>query len=509
VKVTPDRKRQLVLFLLAPLLLTSQAKGGAATAAVHSHRLKPSKRTKPIVNLKRTPPVPITHNGARALIDGWLGRPELAHSLVGVDLLDMSTGEELVQANGRRRFTPASTAKVFVTACAYETLGPDFTYRTRFLSKARIDGDRLAGDVLVAPSQDPSLSRADLSEMLAALKKRGITSIQGKFIQSDVAGGGERFLAEWLAEDWAQDWMPPSSSLIVDRNVSSPSFFSKAKISVVEADQSASALNKTLLGYKYTNGWLSFKSDNQTIVVNQSTPEGGKQALKVVANPDAYNIALLNDMALQTGIRVAGQTPWLPQGFVTSVLAEHQSKPLSVIMKTTLKESDNLYAQQILRTLGSTQNGTKSKNTLNLEQRGLQKIQSWVQTIGVPAQEVVLWDGCGLSRKDCVSPYSLNLVLRHMAVHPGTAGYLSLLNRATISPQGGFLFKTGAMDSVRGITGILENYEGKKLALTVLVNGHTPSVRDLRTSIGALVNQLASASTESLKEVTSAKKKSD
>jgi D-alanyl-D-alanine carboxypeptidase/D-alanyl-D-alanine-endopeptidase (penicillin-binding protein 4) len=509
VKITPDRKRQLVLSLLAPLFLIGQPGGSVAHAAMHSHRPKPPRHVKPPVSLKRTPPIPITHNGARALIDAWLARPELAHSLVGVDLLDMSTGEELVQANGRRRFMPASTAKLFVTACAYETLGPDFTYRTRLLSKARINGDRLEGDVLVAPSQDPSLGRADLSEMLAALKRRGITWIQGKFIESDIAGGGERFLAEWLCEDWAQDWMPPSSSLVVDRNVSSPSFFSKAKISVVEAEQSASALNKTLLGSQYTNGWLSLKSDNQTIVVDQSKPEAGRQALKVVANPDAYNIALVNDMALQSGIRVAGQAPWLPQGFVTSVLAEHQSKPLSVIIRTTLKESDNLYAQQILRTLAASQNGSKSKSTLNLEQRGLLKIMSWVQTIGVPAQEVVLWDGCGLSRKDCVSPYSLNLVLRHMAVHPGTSGYLSLLNRATISPQGSFLFKTGAMDSVRGITGILENYEGKKLALTVLVNGHTPSVRDLRTSIGALVNQLASASTESLKEVPSLKKKPD
>ncbi|PWT95170.1 MAG: D-alanyl-D-alanine carboxypeptidase/D-alanyl-D-alanine-endopeptidase [Candidatus Melainabacteria bacterium] len=506
-KTTRKSKRQLALFALALWLLVDQAKGVAAFAAMHNRRPKPVKHAKPAHNAKRTPPAPVIHNGARALIDAWLARPELAHSLVGVDLIDMSTGEELVQANGRRRFTPASTAKLFVTACAYETLGPDFTYRTRLYSKARIDGDRLAGDVLVAPSQDPSLSRADLSELLATLKKRGIISIQGKIVEADVPGGGERFLAEWLCEDWAQDWMPPSSSLVVDRNVSSPSFFSNAKLSVVEAHQSTNALNKTLLANQYTNGWLSLTNDNQSIVVHQSKPEAGKQALKVVANPDAYNIALLNDMAFQSGIKVLGQNLWLPQGWVMSVLAEHQSKPLSIILKTTLKESDNLYAQQILRTLGLTQNGSKAKNTLNLEQRGLQKIMNWVQTIGVPAQEVVLWDGCGLSRKDCVSPYSLNLVLRHMAVHPATAGYLALLNRATVSPAGGFQFKTGAMDSVRGISGILENYEGKRLALTVLVNGHTPSVRDLRTSIGALVNQLANASTASLKDVQPATRK--
>ena len=488
------------LGLVAFLIWIAAGTTEARTSSIRGRPLKVLKHSKAVQIPKRLPPASFLHKEASASIDAWLARPELANSLVGVDLMDIASGEELICFNGRRRFTPASTAKLFVTACAYETLGPAFTYKTRFCTKGTISGERLDSDVLVAPSQDPTFSRGDLTQMLIALKARGIHEISGKFVLADVPGGGERFVAEWMSEDWAQDWMPVSSSLVIDRNVSSPSFLASAKSSVSGAAESTNALSKTLLASDYTPGWLSFENNSHSVSVWRAKSPDGSQPLKVVANPDAYNMALVNDMAGQLGIKAQGHANWFVGLRANSVLIDHESAPLARILKTTLKESDNLYAQQILRTLGLSQPSKDSKNPLNLEQRGLQKIISWLETLGVPSHEVVLWDGCGLSRKDCISPHALNTVLRHMALHAETSSYLALLNRATISPQGSFQFKTGAMDSVRGITGILENFEGRRFAFTVLINGHSPSVSELRTSIGALINQLAQAQMSDLKK---------
>jgi serine-type D-Ala-D-Ala carboxypeptidase/endopeptidase (penicillin-binding protein 4) len=503
VKNVLARRSRLSLSLVALLSVSLSAVSAGTASSMRGHALRAPKHV-----IAKRQAVAFAHKGANLFIDAWLARPELRHSQVGIELIDLNSGEELFSSNAQRRFTPASTAKVFVTACAYETLGPAYTYKTRLTTKGRLSADKLEGNVLVEPSQDPTLSRADLSQMLNTLHSRGLGKISGNFVQSEVPGGGERFIAEWLSEDWGQDWMPASSSFVVDRNVSSASFFTKTKFSVKGPSETNNALEKTLLKGDYTTGWLSADSTSHSISVYQPTDQSGSLALKVVANPDDYNIALLNNMADQLGIKVAGQKPWLSDLGTTTMLVEHQSMPLARILKTTLKESDNLYAEQLLRTLALSQANANPKTSLNLEQRGLQKLTGWLQSIGVPSDEIVLWDGCGLSRKDCVSPHALNLVLRHMALHPTTLGYLALLNQATVSPKGRFQFKTGAMDSVRGITGILENFEGKKFALTVLVNGHSPSVRDLRTSIGVLVNQLATARVDNLKGVTAKPQKS-
>lgn len=496
IRLSKRLKLRGLLFVLALAVFASPTGWPALASSQRPHAprhrkvVAPPKR--PPLASKR-PPVPsYAHKGLTSYINSWLARPELSHSLVGVDVMELGSGHELLALNGHRRFTPASTAKLFVTACAYETLGPTFTFKTKLATKSPVDGDKIDGDILIVPSQDPTLGREDLTQLLNGLSSRGIHAIQGRFVQCDVAGGGERFLAEWLSEDWGQDWMPVSSSFVVDRNVSSPGFLGKVKMTVKGAKQAEDALKKTLLAAEYTPGWLTFEPEDRSVTVYQAGEHAGAQALKAVANPDEYNQALITEMATQAGFKIGGHSFENNDG-PTMILCEHESQPLAQIIKLTLKESDNLYAQQLLRTLGMSQANTNAKIALNLEQRGLQKIKSWLESIGVPKEEVVLWDGCGLSRKNYVSPYALNIVLRHMALHPSTGGFISLLTQGTITPKGSYQFKTGAMDSVRCVAGVLTNFEGKRLLLSVLVNGHTPSVRDVRTSIGTLINQLAQA----------------
>jgi len=83
-----------------------------------------------------------------------------------------------------------------------------------------------------------------------------------------------------------------------------------------------------------------------------------------------------------------------------------------------------------------------------------------------------------------------------MASNDNLSPYLGLMTQAVIKPQGSMCFKTGAMDSVRGMTGLLQTSQGKRLAFAALVNGHATSVRDVRTSISILVNGLDQAHIE-------------
>jgi len=435
-----------------------------------------------------------TVKSLQPLIDAWLNRPELTHSLAGVSILDVDSGSELASGNGHKRFNPASTEKIIVTACAYEKLGPKFVYRTILATRAELKGGTIHGDLLLLPSQDPTLDRDDLRRLFSTLRDKGITKVDGKLAVVEPQGASERFLGEWLHEDWAQEWMPVSSSLVVDRNISSPSVFSKAKIRINHAQDADSASDRTLLQSELTLGWISYDPRDRTTDVWELNDSKAPAAARAVANPDLYNLALAEDIARQVGIKFENHEFKPAANSELTTLAEHASAPLAQIIRTTLHESDNLYAQQLLRTLAA-HSETKSQSN-SLEDRGLLVERAWLAAIGVPLEEVILWDGCGLSRKDYISPYALCLVLRHMSVNENLSPYKDLLSQAAIKPGGQMQFKTGAMDSVRGMTGLLQTSEGKRLAFAALVNGHSTSVSNVRTSISILLSEVEQARIE-------------
>src|SRR5205807_2342039 len=125
-----------------------------------------------------------------------------------------------------------------------------------------------------------------------------------------------------------------------------------------------------------------------------------------------------------------------------------------------------------------------------LEERGLARIRAWLPAVGASGPEVVLYDGCGLSRKNAITPHSLNMVLRHMSHADGNGPFVGLLIHEGGGGERNFRYKTGAMDSVRSITGVVRTACGEPLAVTAIINAHTPLVRELRASLGALIDKL-------------------
>jgi|GEM_PF-485175 len=453
----------------------------------------------------------VANVGSFALaVDSWLKRPEITHSRVGVEVMELPSGRVLYSHEGEKRLTPASTAKVLTTSCAYELLGGNFQYKTTINGTGPVAGGVLKGNLILEPSQDPTFSRSDLMRLVDDLKNgRGATGERVSQVDGHVFVGGpvegrESFQPTWLSEDFGQDWMPASSSLVIDRNIAFVSGFPK-QFKVSEDRSTGYALLDSLLTSGEASSWVSFDAATGTFHIFRGSafsPSGGYDpAIKrdgpfVVANPDAFNQAIFQGVLADHGIASGGAHHEKNE---SRALAEHLSKPLSSIVKYCLYESDNLYAQQLLRSIGYTTLGTGSPSggksaktvSLSLEERGLNRMGAWLSSIGVPNQQVVLFDGCGLSRKDCLSPHALNLVLKHMAGPEVNSPYLSLMHQSGGKDGSGrFNMKTGAMDTVRGITGVLTNFSGQHVAVTAIINGHTPSVKNVRMALGDLIERL-------------------
>lgn len=442
-------------------------------------------------------------------VNAWLKRHELRNSQVAVEVMDFSTGNVVCSSQGEKRFTPASTAKVFSTACAFEAMGGNYRYTTAIAGSGAIKNGKIKGDLYLIPAEDPTLTYGDLMRMFAELANKGIKSVDGSLKLSPTPSGGDHFVPSFLNEDFGQEWMPVSSDLVVDSNIfagGNPP--NNAKLLEIDSSQEFNAHSKSIMRQDLYPGWLVYDERTNIIRAYRGYPVTTGRGPLVVGNPNAFNLALARTAAKNAGIKFHGKSNPAEKELNLAVLVEHKSEPLSKIIQTCLHQSDNLYAQQLLRSV-AIGGENKSNDHPSMEEKGLARLRGWLGSFGVPLNEVVLKDGCGLSRKDCVTPHALNMVLRHMLSKYGEGGYVSLLKGGDVKhgqKSGSWKFKTGAMDSVRCITGVLKNSGGQTLLVTVMVNGHAPGVGDVRTSIGALVSTLAGTQMQS-PEATKIEKK--
>ena len=66
-------------------------------------------------------------------IDALMGASPVARASVGIQVVDLKTGNVLYTRNADRLFLPASNMKLFTAALALERLGPDYRLTTRLV----------------------------------------------------------------------------------------------------------------------------------------------------------------------------------------------------------------------------------------------------------------------------------------------------------------------------------------------------------------------------------------
>ena len=159
------------------------------------------------------------------------------------------------------------------------------------------------------------------------------------------------------------------------------------------------------------------------------------------------------------------------------LLAEHDSQPLREIVKLTNKESQNLYAEILLRTLGR-----QVKHGAGLDD-GLAALNEFVQQVGAKSGETVFADGSGLSRDDLVTPETVVALLVHMTRAPSFDVFLDSLPVGGVDGtladrfkakrlKGRIYAKTGTLEGVNALSGYMDLPSGKRLAFSIIGNSH-------------------------------------
>ncbi|MDX6614496.1 MAG: hypothetical protein QOD75_3682 [Blastocatellia bacterium] len=457
----------------------------------------------------------------------------------GVFVMSLEDGRVLSSRDGDKLFTPASNMKIYTTAVALDLLGADYRWRTSVYAPAEPDASgNITGDVTLYGRGAPDLvsqtkeKNPSLVELADALYARGVRRIKGNVVGDESHFRGNQFGDGWLWNDVQWYFGAEASALSINSN--------EVDLNITPASTSGSpatvAINRRADYFRIVNnvvtgapgiptrvGIARGQSDNEFVVWGEF-PAGGKGfgAHLSVSNPALWAATLFRDALVARGIVVEGQVVRRDfRGVVTErfdpqraiELAAVTSKSLGEIVTETNKKSINLYAELILRTLGKERgvlapvlDPTKARERGD-DEAGLAVIRIWLERAGIPAGNLALHDGSGLSRLDLVSPEVTTRLLAAMAKRPASTifrGSLpvggkdgTLASRLTAT-NGRIAAKTGSLTYDDSLSGYATTSDGRVLAFSIDCNDATSRGNSISV-IDKIASVIASYSSTSQK----------
>ncbi|MEQ1678725.1 MAG: D-alanyl-D-alanine carboxypeptidase, partial [Chitinophagaceae bacterium] len=84
------------------------------------------------------------------------GDSQLKHAISSLYVIDAKTGQVIFDRNSQIGLAPASTQKIITSVTAFELLGKEYRYTTRFGYQGTIAGRKCNGRIFVLPSGDPT-----------------------------------------------------------------------------------------------------------------------------------------------------------------------------------------------------------------------------------------------------------------------------------------------------------------------------------------------------------------
>ena len=129
--------------------------------------------------------------------------PKLQSARVGVFVQTKAPNPQiLANLDGDRYFTPSSNVKLFTTAIALKTLGADYRFATRLMSRNLPNAQgELENGLWLVGSGDPSFSSATgLKSLVTQLKNKGVRRINGG-IWTLTARKGAEISGTWEWQD--------------------------------------------------------------------------------------------------------------------------------------------------------------------------------------------------------------------------------------------------------------------------------------------------------------------
>jgi serine-type D-Ala-D-Ala carboxypeptidase/endopeptidase (penicillin-binding protein 4) len=472
---------------------------------------------------------PLVAQGSLAhRLDRLLGRAPFNRASWGL-LVVTDQGRTVYQHDPDQLFVPASTLKLAVTAAASVLLPPGFRITTAAYGTGPLTDGTLQGDLVIYGHGDPSFGAhcygpdtlavgvcdslwTRIDAFADSLVAHGLRAVGGAIV-----GDGSYFEPtlvhpEWESYDLNWWYAAPVSGLGFNDNsvniTSKPGGRVGAPADVAfQPDLGNFAFeNRTRTGAADTKRTLDFfrQPDTPFIWAQGVVPLGaaGRTEYFALPHPNMYFVQALRTVLQDRGVSIAGPTLATTDSTryaaarLQPPLATIASRPVSELIYPLLNESQNWFAEMLLKVLGKELGGGGSWDS------GTAVVGRFLtDSVGVDSTAFDLHDGSGLSRSNLVSPRAIVALLRYMRHRPDNAGFLrslprpgsgTLSDRLRCTPADGRLeAKTGSLREVNALAGYLERPKDGPYIFDIVTNNHTASAASGVAQIDSLVLTLA------------------
>ncbi|MDH8701204.1 D-alanyl-D-alanine carboxypeptidase/D-alanyl-D-alanine-endopeptidase (penicillin-binding protein 4) [Dysgonomonadaceae bacterium PH5-43] len=438
---------------------------------------------------------------ASVKLDKFLQSPNLKHSAISFELINISSGKIVSEYNSDMSLKPASINKIITTATALEVLGSDYTYKTSLFYDGTIRNSLLNGNLYIEGSGDPTLGsefisknkEAFLLEYLKAMRSLGIKQIKGDIVILDQLFGYNGIPNKWLLEDIGNYYASGTYGISIFDNMYRLYLRSAQPRSRVKVLKTLPVMDLV-----YDNQMIagSTNADRSLITgmpfsrerrLTGSIPPNKKEYIIKgdIPDPGLFLASYFKSFLEKNNIKVMGKATTYRLNKINATnktkIAEIESPDIATISRVINVRSNNHYAEHLYKLLIS-----KKVNIVN----------HW-KSKGLDSSSLFIYDGCGLSPCDAVSASFMNKILTYMynsknkeafynslplAGKEGTV--VSFLKNSKL--EGKARVKSGSIANVCSYSGYIE-HEDNIYAFTIIINNFTGTRSQLRDDIKALL----------------------
>jgi len=521
----PAFKFSLLAILILIACLSVRLLGGQTRRSEAGTKALPAAKSKPESEKNAFAP-----NLAKA-IDEILDQPEAQTSRWGVFVMSLQDSRVLYARDADKLFTPASNLKVYTTAVALDLLGADYRWRTSVYANKQPDaGGVIDGDLTLYGRGAPDLmskqnnDAPSLASLADQVYQAGVREVRGNIIGDNSYFRGELFGEGWQWNDIQWYFGAEPSALSIDENT--------VEVTIAPAKPGGSAsvvVNPNSSPVHLTNATKTGERDETTsigIIRDLSSndvrvwgdfPVNGHafSAFLSVHDPASWAANLFRQALISRGVKVTGEARSRDFRGATADALDLQksfeityqdSESLGKIVHRTNKESNNLFAELILRTIGK-ERGSQAPDPDPRKNRergdddaGAAVVRSWLESKGITTKGLAIRDGSGLSRLDLITPETTGRLLQAIArtgaaaaFHDSlpVAGRDGTLNSRLKQLTGRISAKTGTLTYTHSLSGYATTPANNTLIFSIMCNDATSADHEAMRIIDEIATAIA------------------
>ncbi len=403
--------------------------------------------------------------------------PQLKHAIISLYVINAKTGEVVFDKNSQIGLVPASTQKIITASTAFELLGKDYRYETKFGYAGKIKGKSLPGDFIIKASGDPTLgswrwkSTTDtnvMNEVSSAIKKLNITEYNDIIINNE-GWNSETIPDGWIWQDIGNyygagatgvNWRENQFDIILKSGekigdpvsvvTTNPKSFLPI-ISYAKSDAKGSG----------DNAYAYYPLNNSNEIVRGTIPVNENAFSISASNPFSSN--QLKEMMKNTFLTELkiGQIHHEDHSPDTTIIFSHYSPSLDSIIYWFLKKSINLYGEALIKTFAFKKTGYGTTDT------GVVIVKDFWEHKGIDPEELNIKDGSGLSPQNRVTTHAQVEILKYANQQSWFRYFFNALPE-----YNNMKMKSGSISDVKGFCGYQTSSDGTQYIFSFLVNNY-------------------------------------